>query len=205
MLLILLWLNKTIIGVQEVSKQGEYLSHFGEKGSLDPQLNNPCGLSIDSDGNILVADLHNRLIKIFSAGGQFLSIIGILGSFTQFTKPFHCIQHDKYVIVSDEGDHSVKFFDRKGNFLYKFGKKGDADGEYNSPSCLSMDKAGHLMVCDEKNHRIQVFDLSGKFVAKFGRKGSRIGEFHTPVSAAVLSDGKIVVSDFNNGCIQIFE
>ena len=188
--------------VQEVSKQGQYLSHFGEKGSLDRQLNHPCGLSIDSDGNILVADFNNKLIKVFSAGGQFLSKIGKEGS---FTKPFHCIQHDNYLIVSDSGDHSVTLFDRKGNFLYKFGKRGNADGEFNTPRCLSMDKAGHLMVCDEQNNRIQVFDLSGKFVAKFGTKGSGMGEFDVPGSAAVLSDGKIVVTDLPNNRIQIFE
>ena len=188
--------------VQQISKQGQYLSHFGEKGLLDRQLDFPCGLSIDSDGNILVADRDNALIKIFCAGGQFLSKIGKEGD---FTKPWHCIQHDNYLIVSDSGDHSVKLFDRKGNFLYKFGKMGNADGEFNTPRCLFMNKAGHLMVCDKKNYWIQVFDLSGKFVAKFGRKGRRMGEFNTPVSAAALSDGKIVVTDLKNHRVQLFE
>ena len=119
-----------------------------------------------------------------------------------FSEPF---QHDNYLIVSDNGDHSVKILDRKGNFLYKFGKQGNADGEYNKPFCLSVDKAGHLLVCDSENHRIQVFDLSGKFVAKFGSKGSGIGKFKTPISAVVLSDDKIVVSDNRNSRIQIFE
>ena len=188
--------------VQQISKQGQYLSHFAEKGLLDRQLDFPCGLSIDTDGNILVADRDNALIKIFCAGGQFLSKIGKEGD---FTKPWHCIQHDNYLIVSDSGDHSVKLFDRKGNFLYKFGKMGNADGEFNTPRCLFMNKAGHLMVCDKKNYRIQVFDLSGKFVAKFGRKGRRMGEFNTPVSAAALSDGKIVVTDLKNHRVQLFE
>ena len=188
--------------VQVLSRQGGYLRHFGRKGSLDHQLDSPSGLSIDSDDHIIVADRQNKLIKIFSADGQFLNKLGTQGSFTE---PFHCIQHDNYLIVSDRGDHSIKFFDMKGNFLYKFGKQSDADGGFNSPDCLSMDKAGHLMVCDRDNHRIQVFDLSGKFVAKFGREGSGMGEFNKPVSAAVLSDGKIVVSDISNSCIQIFE
>ena len=187
--------------VQVLGRQGGYLRHFGGKGSLDHQFSSPSGLSIDSDSNIIVADRGNKLIKIFSADGKFLHKLGTERSFTE---PFHCIQHDNYLIVLDSGDHSVQFFDRKGNFLYKFGKKGNADGEFNSPHCLSMDKAGHLLVCDSANHRIQVFDLSGKFVAKFGTKGSGIGEFDGPVSAAVLSDGKIVVSDFRNSRIQIF-
>ena len=189
--------------VQEVSKQGQYLSHFGQKGSLDHQLNRPYGLYIDSDGNIVVADSRNKLIKIFCAGGQFLS--SKIGTEDSFTKPFHCTQHENYRIVSDSGDHSIKCFDRKGNFLYKFGKEGKADREFNKPRCLSMDKAEHLMVCDEQNHRIQVFDVSGKFVAKFGSKGSGMGELNMPVSAAVLSDGKIVVSEFGNHRIQLFQ
>ena len=151
---------------------------------------------------LVVYQLTVMATSLFSAGGQFLSKIGKERS---FTKPFHCIQHDNYLIVSDSGDHSVTLFDRKGNFLYKFGKRGNADGEFNTPRCLSMDKAGHLMVCDEQNNRIQVFDLSGKFVAKFGTKGSGMGEFDVPGSAAVLSDGKIVVTDLPNNRIQIFE
>ena len=188
--------------VQVLSRQGGYLRHFGGKGSLDHQLNFPFGLSIDSDGNIIVVDMNNKLIKIFSSDGQFLYKLGTEGT---FTKPFHCIQHENYLIVSDDGDNSVKCFDRKDILLYKFGKKGDGAGEFNSPHCLSVHKGGHLMVCDGGNHWIQVFDLGGKFVAKFGTKGSGMGEFQTPVSAAVLSDGKIVVSDLNNSRIQIFE
>ena len=194
--------QKTNHRVQVLSRQGEYLRQFGRKGSLDHQFISPTGLSIDSDDHIIVADRGNKLIKIFSADGQFLNKLSTEGSFTE---PFHCIQHDNYLIVSDNGDNSIKCFDRKGNFLYKFGKKGNADGGFNSPYCLSMDKAGHLLVCDTGNHRIQVFDLSGKFVAKFGTKGSGIGEFNLPISPAVLSDGKIVVSDLNNSRIQIFE
>ena len=188
--------------VQKLSRHGEYLNHFGEKGSLDHQLSGPCGLSFDSDGNLIVADPGNKIIKIFSLHGQFLGKIGREGS---FTNPFHCIQHDNYLIVSDRGDHSVKCFDREGNFLYKFGKKGSAEGEFDTPSCLSMDKAGHLMVCDSLNHRIQVFDLNGKFVAKFGTEGSGPGELNFPFSTAAFSDGKTVLSDFRGHRIQIFE
>ena len=188
--------------VEVLNRQGGYVRHFGGKGSLDNQLNFPTGLSVDSDGNIILADKKNKLIKLFSPDGQFLNKLGTEGS---FTSPFHCIQHDNYLIVSDKGDNSIKCFDRKGNFLFKYGKEGNAHGEFNKPSCLYMDKAGHLMVCDTINHRIQVFDLSGKFVAKCGRKGTGIGEFDRPVSVAVLSDGKIVVSDLNNSRIQIFE
>ncbi|XP_066018669.1 E3 ubiquitin-protein ligase TRIM71-like [Pocillopora verrucosa] len=188
--------------VQLFSEQGEYLSQFGGKGNRDHQLSNPLGVSVDNTGNILLADRGNKSIKIFSPDGHYLSKFGGKGSFTY---PFHCVQYDKYLIVSDSDEHCIKVFDRNGNFLYKFGKKGKRDGELNEPHCLSVNKAGHLMVCDAWNHRVQVFELSGKFVTKFGSEGEKKGKFNVPTSTAVLSDGRIVVSDFGNHRIQIFE
>jgi len=188
--------------VQMFSEQGEYLNQFGEQGTLDHQLQYPYGLFVDSDGNVIVVDKGNKVIKIFSPSGQFICKIGGEGSLKE---PLHCIQYDNFLIVSDSAKNSIEVFSREGDLLYKFGKKGEGDGEFNTPRCLSVNKAGHLMVCDAKNHRVQVFELNGKFITKFGTKGSGIGEFNNPVSTAVLSDGKIVVSDFFNNRIQIFE
>ena len=186
------------------SEQCEFLNQFGEQGSLDYlQLKDPFDLSIDSDGNYFVADSNNKVIKIFSPSGQFLHKLGGEGS---LTLPYHCVQYDKYLIVSDRFEHCIKVFTMDGIFLYKFGKEGEGDGEFNEPRFLAVNKAGHLMVCDAGNHRVQVFELSGKFVAKFGTKGSGIaGELCYSVSTAVLSDGRIVVNDLGKDRIQIFE
>ena len=66
---------------QVFSGQGEFLSKFGEQGSLDHQLQDPYGLSIDSDGYYIVADSNNQLIKIFSPTGKFVRKIGGEGFF----------------------------------------------------------------------------------------------------------------------------
>ena len=42
------------------------MGKFGEKGSLDSQLSSPWGLSLDINGNVIVADAGNKLIKVFS-------------------------------------------------------------------------------------------------------------------------------------------
>lgn len=86
--------------------------------------------------------------------------------------------------------------------MYKFGSKGEEDGEFDEPQCLSVDKAGNLIVCDSDNSRVQVFKLSGEFIAKF--EACNFEEFK-PVSSAVLNDGRIVVCDEQNDCIHIFE
>jgi len=185
--------------IQLFSEQGEYLDQFGCYGKLDHQFYLPHGLSLDSDGNVIVADRGNKVIKIFSPTGQFIRKIG------SFKDPWHCVQYDNFLIVSDSDENSIKVFSREGDFLYKFGKKGEGDGEFNTPRCLSVNKAGHLMVCDTWNHRVQVFEVTGKFITKFGRKGSGFGEFDQPLSTAVLSDGRIAVCEFDNHRIQVFE
>ena len=182
--------------------RGVYVGSFGMFGSLDNQLSDPWGLSVDSDGNVIVADKGNSSIKIFSPDGEFLMKIGGQGT---LKSPVHCIQYEKCLVVSDKGEHCIKVFDRNGNFQYMFGKKGSGDGEFNAPSCMAVNKSGHLMVCDEFNHRVQVFELNGKFIGKFGREGSNLGEFKNPASLAILSNGRIAVSDWKNHRIQLFE
>ena len=185
------------------TEQGEYLTQIGGEGNLDHQFNCPWGLSVDSDGNIIVADVDNKLIKIFTPSGQFLRKFGE----DLLVEPSYCIQtyEDQYFTVSDIGDHSIKVFNADGDFLYKFGNKGEGDGEFNTPCCLSVDKAGHLMVCDSANGRVQVLEVKGKFITKFGRYRSEIRELNRPTSTAVLTDGRIVVIDFRNNRIQIIK
>ncbi|XP_068715160.1 E3 ubiquitin-protein ligase TRIM71-like [Montipora foliosa] len=186
--------------IQIFNEEGRYMSMFGRKGSLDGQLKYPYGLSLDSNGNIIVADSSNKFIKFFSPGGNFLTKIGGPSSLRD---PVHCVQSGDYLIVSDNGDHSV--MTREGYCKYQFGTRGKGNGEFDRPYCLSVSKSGHVLVCDWGNHRVQVFELNGKFVGKFGKYGSNLGEFKKPLSVALLSNGQIVVSDYGNHRIQIFD
>ena len=188
--------------IQLFSDQGEYLGQFGGEGNLDHHVKYPQGLSTDSVGNIFVSDLDSKLIKIFSPKGQFLRKVGE----ERYIKDLiHCIPMGKYLVVSNGDENVITVLDKEGNFLHKFGRNGNGDGEFNQIRCLSVNKAGHLMVCDAGNHRIQVFEPNGKFVTTFGSHGLKMGEFNRPISTAVLSDGRVVVSDILNHRIQIFE
>ena len=189
--------------VQVFTDRGVYLSEFGGKGHLDRHLQKPHGLFLASGAeNVVVADRDNDSIKIFFPDGRFKRKIYRPGVFTQ---PLHCVQLGELLVVSAVNEHCIKVFDLEGNFLYKFGKKGDKEGELNEPRCLSVNKIGQLVICDAGNHRIQVFEPNGKFIAKFGSFGNAKGQFNRPFSAATLKDGRIVVSDIQSHRIQIFE
>ena len=61
------------------------------------------------------------MIKIFSSDGTFLMQIGGQGA---FTCPIHCVQYDKYLIVSDQYQHCIKVYDRSGNLPVQVWKGG---------------------------------------------------------------------------------
>ncbi|CAH3128276.1 unnamed protein product [Porites lobata] len=220
--------------VQVFDSNGTFLRSFGRRGQNAGEFNCPIGIAIDKDRQIFVADLHNHRIQIFSWEGRHLGSFGGKGSLDSqlsgprgdklikiFTPdgrlvmkiggqgslngPVHCVECGEYFIVSDRDEHCIKVFNMEGHFQYKFGKKGEGDGEFNYPRFLSVTQSKHLLVCDEDNHRIQVFELDGKFVGKFGTNGSKLGEFNYPFSVAVLSNDQIVVCDKNNHRIQIFQ
>ncbi|XP_068713161.1 E3 ubiquitin-protein ligase TRIM71-like [Montipora foliosa] len=187
--------------IQIFNEEGRYISMIGGDGSLDSQLGYTTrGLSLDSNGNIIVA---GHFIQFFSPDGKLLRKIG---GPSCLSHPLHCVQSGDYLIVSDcaqhWSDHSVKVFTREGDYKYQFA--GTRNREFHWPCSLLVTKSGHLLVCDYRNSRVQVFEVNGKFVDQFGKRGSNLGQFQGPSSVALLSNGQIVVSDRGNHRIQIF-
>ena len=86
----------------------------------------------------------------------------------------HCVQCDKYFVVSDTFDNAINVFNQEGAFLYKFGKKWGGVEGLSLPRCLAVDKVGHLLVCDDGNNRIQMFELHESSVKLIGTIGKGV-------------------------------
>lgn len=65
------------------------------------------------------------------------------------------------------GVFRVKWSDASSGQLW-LGKDapGSADGEFNDPQGIAVDKDGNLFVCDRGNNRIQIFSAEGKLLGK---------------------------------------
>ena len=60
-----------------------------------------------------------------------------------------------YVIERNRGCISV--FTAEGEYLTTFGGEGEAEGQFDYPGGLHIDKNDSLLVCDRNNGRIQIF------------------------------------------------
>lgn len=56
---------------QVFSNDGQFKMRFGVRGRSPGQLQRPTGVTVDMNGDIIVADYDNRWISIFSSDGKF--------------------------------------------------------------------------------------------------------------------------------------
>ena len=86
------------------------ISKFGSHGSGDGQFKTPCGVAIDQEGHIIVADESNHRVQVMSHDGKMISKFGSHGSGDgQFKNPYGvAIDQEGHIIVTDQGNHRVQ-------------------------------------------------------------------------------------------------
>lgn len=56
---------------QVFSNEGQFRLRFGVRGRSPGQLQRPTGVTVDMNGDIIIADYDNRWVSIFSPEGKF--------------------------------------------------------------------------------------------------------------------------------------
>lgn len=175
-----------------------------EKGKLQQ----PSGVTIDTQGNLYVADVKNKYVNMYNATGHF---IRSFGSKELFAKPADVAVNktgDRIYVVDlggiDSDKHRVTVFDREGKMLFTFGKHGNALGDLHLASHIDIGPDGNVYVLDAGNFRVQVFDPDGKYLRSWGKVGMNIGDMARPRGLALDTEGNVYVTDGTFGNFQIF-
>jgi len=106
--------------------------------------------------------------------------------------------------IADSNNHRIQKFTLEGELITVWGKEGEEEGEFQSPSSVAIDRDGYVYVADTNNHRIQKFTSNGRLISIWGTEGSENGQFRFPSGIAVGSDGHVYVADTFNHRIQKF-
>ena len=152
-------------------------------GSDQGQFNNPSGVAINDDGNILVVDNNNHRIRTFSAYGRF---------------KIH--PQTKWIYVADQCNNR----DPNLTFFSSFGSRGTGPGQLQHPWDVTFDSANNVYVADSSNNRIQVFNENGQYLRQIGRRGSGEGELSAPAILTIDDEDKVYVTDNGNHCVSVF-
>ena len=131
---------------------------FGSHGQEAGQFKFPEEISVDSKGNVLVADHLNNRIQVFTASGRHLSSITHTTPGQRLRGPASvAVGPDDWVYVVEFSANRVSVFDENGKYIESFGKQGDKDGEFINPYCIVFSDDGFVYVSDTGNGRVQLF------------------------------------------------
>lgn len=150
----------------------------------------PIGITQGPGQTVLVADSELKRIVRLSIDGSPLGSFGM----GQLSRPTGITRDaaSGQVFVVDTHAHDIKVFDDQGKLLRTIGKRGLAEGEFNSPTHITISQ-NKLYVSDTLNARVQVLSLDGKPITSVGKRGLYLGNMTRPKGVAVGSDGNIHV------------
>ena len=127
----------------------------------------PCGVAVDEEGNIFVADTGNQAIRKINALGAVTTIAGGAnggseGGEVRLNHPVGiCVTHDGFLFISDEERARIIRITPEGVMSIYAGSIGgflNSAGEaamFNGPTSVAVDRQGILYVADSQNYLIR--------------------------------------------------
>jgi DNA-binding beta-propeller fold protein YncE len=137
--------------VQKFTKDGEFVTRWGTKGSGPSQFNNPHGIAIGPKDEVYVADRGNNRIQVFDDNGKYLR----------------------------EFKLDIRY--PKGTALKTPGLAQDKDGRWFSlwPNSICVSNGPHPVIYanDLTPSVVIKMSLDGKVLGRFGSEGRKRGQF----------------------------
>lgn len=171
----------------------------------------PTGLSIDSDGSVVVSDTHYYRFLFYTPEGELVEDRTIGGKFGTAPGEFAFVTDivrapwgEWFCGEYGEADR-IHRYSAGGQYLDVLGEHGSEPLQFNRPQSLNIDSEGLLWVADSSNHRIQVIDWrekQAKSVAILGERGSAPGQLCFPHGLTLARDGTLIVSEYGNHRVQ---
>ena len=129
-----------------------FVRSIGSRGSKRGQFIAPSDCKFDNSGNMYVAERVNERVQVMDSSGRFIREFGQ----GKLREPSGLLIADKYVYVSDFKGDCILVYETSGQYVTSFGMRGQNEGEFCRPFCISSCVDGFIHVCDWFNNRVQV-------------------------------------------------
>ncbi|WP_088830362.1 fibronectin type III domain-containing protein [Paenibacillus tyrfis] len=202
--------------VHAVEQWSQYAKIGRGSNDIVGAFSKPSGLTVDSSGNLYVADTsNNRIQKLTAATGMWSEWGKGYGAFGtrlgEFANPTSvALDRSGNVYVADTGNDRVQKLTAATGVWSEWkrsdGRSGSGLGEFKNPSGVAVDSSGNVYVADTGNHRIQKLTAAtgvwSEWKKNGGGSGTGLGEFNGPARVSVDGGDNIYVADTGNHRIQ---
>lgn len=137
--------------VMKFDQEGRFHKSWGEPGVKPGQFRLPHSIVVDSEGRVLVGDRENNRIQVFDGEGKWLAM---WRGFAPYGMAFDA---EGRLFVADGRAGQVLLLDDHGKVRKRFGREGEAPGEFQMPHMLGFDRDGNLYVAEVDGKRLQKF------------------------------------------------
>ena len=144
----------------------------------------PCGLAVDSAGNVLVADSRNHRIRLVSPTGTTSTLAGSDAGYAdgdakqaKFNTPCGVTAGpDGVIYVADSGNHRIRVIGGSRVTTLAGSDAGLADGagpaaKFNFPVGVAAGEGHSLLVADGLNKRLRTVSAAGKVTSGMALSG----------------------------------
>lgn len=208
--------------------------HMGDGGAAtSARLYKPYGMTVDSKGNLYVADAGSNVIRKIDSLGKIWTVAGTdtasgytgdggAATSAKLDSPYS-VAVDKIgnLYIADYKNNVIRMIDTAKNIstfagLGTHGYSGDGgpatSAEFNNATGVAVDTFGNVYIADADNHVIRKVDLAGVITTVVGNGtpgfggdlGNALGaNLRSPVAVAVDKWGTLYIADANNQRIRI--
>jgi sugar lactone lactonase YvrE len=182
------------------------------------QFDNPTGIAIDAQGNLLVTDYDGALVRRVTPQGA----VTTLAAASNFIDPFAAVvaTDGTYYVQTDANNAGVK--NGTSGTIWRVIPLDDggiatpvvvAQG-FGRPRGLAPIDGGNLFVSDKLLNIVETLVVANgttSFLAGAGGDGGFANgtgtgaQFNSPIGVASLADGSVLVADTNNNCIRLVD
>ena len=144
------YVNSRVI---KFNRDGEYLMHWGSKGTGDGEFALVHDVVLDSRGRAYVADRTNQRVQIFDGAGKYL------GKWTDIGAPWGLdyVARENAIYMCDGLNNRVVKLNTDGEILGVLGSYGKVAGKFDFAHSIAVDSTGAIYVAEIKNWRVQKF------------------------------------------------
>ena len=123
------------------------------------ELEYPCGLSVDTNGEVLVADSVNNRVAVLSSELKFIRNLGN----EKFKSP-RDVKINKYnIFVADKNEtSSIHIFTKSGDLVTSIIRSYKGTGDIH----FCLDSFNNIIVSESSAKSIQIFSMNGQFIHK---------------------------------------
>lgn len=173
---------------------------WSEENENAQHLEEPHGICLDKEGNILIADQAGKVLRFTTKGKYLGDIAKGKGSEPGELSEARVVAidgHGHIWVTDSKGDRPrVQVFTHEGEFMRIFAEKGNGPGQILRAHGLGFDSLDRAFISDVDNFRVNVYSHDGEFLYAWGKPGVEAGELNAPHGLVVDPSGDIFVSGY---------